>query len=72
VLNEVVFTQVCVAFGDDARTQEVVRRLLADGEAWMSGSRWHDRQVLRIAVSNWWTTDDDVTRSLAALRRAVG
>jgi glutamate/tyrosine decarboxylase-like PLP-dependent enzyme len=72
VLNDVVFTQVCVAFGDDARTQEVVRRLLADGEAWMSGSQWHDRRVLRIAVSNWSTTDDDVTRSLAALRRAVG
>jgi glutamate/tyrosine decarboxylase-like PLP-dependent enzyme len=72
VLNEVVFTQVCVAFGDDARTQDVVRRLLADGGAWMSGSRWHDRSVLRIAVSNWSTTDDDVTRSLAALRRAVG
>ncbi len=71
VLNDVVFTQVCVAFEDDERTQEVVRRLLADGEAWMSGSRWHGRRVLRIAVSNWSTTDEDVARSLAAVRRAV-
>jgi glutamate/tyrosine decarboxylase-like PLP-dependent enzyme len=71
VLNDVVFTQVCVAFEDDARTQEVVRRLLADGETWMSGSRWHGRSVLRIAVSNWSTTDEDVARSLAAVRRAV-
>ena len=39
VLNDVVFTQVCVSFGDDDRTREVVGRLLADGEAWMSGSR---------------------------------
>ena len=71
VLNDVVFTQVCVSFGDDERTREVVRRLLADGTAWMSGSTWHGRAVLRISVSNWSTTEDDVARSLAAVRRVV-
>jgi hypothetical protein len=38
----------------------------------MSGSRWHDRAIVRISVSNWSTTDDDVRRSLDALRRAAG
>ncbi|HEX5770752.1 MAG TPA: aspartate aminotransferase family protein, partial [Nocardioidaceae bacterium] len=71
VLNDVVFTQVCASFGDDARTEEVVRRILADGTAWMSGSRWHDRSILRISVSNWSTTDRDVERSLEAVRRAL-
>jgi glutamate/tyrosine decarboxylase-like PLP-dependent enzyme len=71
VLNDVVFTQVCASFGSDERTQEVVRRLLADGTAWMSGSRWRGRAVLRISVSNWATTDDDVRRSIDALRRAA-
>ncbi|KON73561.1 hypothetical protein M768_11505 [Cellulosimicrobium cellulans F16] len=71
VLNDVVFTQVCAAFGDDARTQDVVRRVLDDGTAWMSGSRWHDRAVLRVSVSSWATTDDDVRVSLDALRRAA-
>jgi glutamate/tyrosine decarboxylase-like PLP-dependent enzyme len=71
VLNDVVLTQVCVSFGDDARTQEVVRRVLEDGTAWMSGSTWHDRSVLRISVSNWSTTDEDVARSLEAVRRVV-
>lgn len=71
VLNDVVFTQVCVAFGDDERTEEVVRRLLADGTAWMSGSTWRGRSVLRISVSNWSTTDSDVQRSLDAVRQAV-
>ena len=42
-----------------------------DGTAWMSGSVWHDRAVLRISVSNWSTTDDDVRRSLDALAKAV-
>jgi glutamate/tyrosine decarboxylase-like PLP-dependent enzyme len=71
VVNDVVYTQVCTSFGSDERTQEVTRRLLADGTAWMSGSRWHGRRVLRISVSNWSTTPDDVDRSLAALRKAA-
>ncbi len=71
VLNDVVFTQVCVAFGDDARTEEVVRRVLADGTAWMSGSTWRGRSVLRISVSNWSTTDEDVQRSLDAVRKVL-
>jgi len=71
VLNDVVFTQVCLAFGDDERTRAVAAALLADGTTWMSGSRWHDRAIVRISVSNWSTTEDDVRRSLEALRRAA-
>ena len=70
VRNDVVFTQVCADFGDDARTDAVIDRLLTDGTTWMTGSTWHGRRVLRVAVSNWSTTDDDVTRSLESVRRA--
>lgn len=72
VLNDVAFTQVSATFGDDARTREVVRLMLEDGTAWTSGSVWHDQAVLRISVSNWSTTDEDVRRTLAALRASVG
>jgi glutamate/tyrosine decarboxylase-like PLP-dependent enzyme len=71
VLNDVVFTQVCAAFGDDDHTRAVVSRMLQDGTAWTSGSRWRDRAVLRISVSNAGTTDEDVTRTVAALRAAM-
>jgi glutamate/tyrosine decarboxylase-like PLP-dependent enzyme len=71
VLNDVVFTQVCASFGSDDHTREVVRRMLADGTAWTTGSRWHDRVVLRVALCNWSTTDADVEATLAALRRAA-
>ena len=64
-------SQVCLAFGDDDRTRAVADALLADGTTWMSGSRWHDRAIVRISVSNWSTTEDDVRRSLDALRRAA-
>jgi glutamate/tyrosine decarboxylase-like PLP-dependent enzyme len=71
VLNDVVFTQVCVAFGDDVQTRAVTAALLEDGTAWMSGSRWHDRDVLRVSVSNWSTDAEDVARSIDAVRRAA-
>lgn len=70
VLNDVVFTQVCLAFADDARTREVGRRLMADGAVWMTGSRWRGREVLRISVSNWSTDHTDVARGIDALARA--
>jgi glutamate/tyrosine decarboxylase-like PLP-dependent enzyme len=71
ILNDVVYTQVSVAFGSDERTREVTARLLADGTAWMSGSRWLDREVLRVSVSNWSTDADDVAASVDAVRRAA-
>jgi len=71
VLNDVVFTQVCASFGDDVRTRAVTERLLADGTTWMSGSRWRDRDVLRVSVSNWSTDEDDVSASVDAVRRAA-
>jgi glutamate/tyrosine decarboxylase-like PLP-dependent enzyme len=71
VLNDVVFTQVCVAFEDDERTRAVTAQLLADGTAWMSGSRWHGRDVLRVSVSNWSTDADDVEASVDAVRSAA-
>jgi len=45
--------------------------MLADGTAWMTGSTWRGRAVLRISVCNWSTSDEDVERSLGALRRVV-
>ncbi len=71
VENDVVYTQVCATFGSDSRTAEVTSRLLTDGTAWMSGSRWRGKQVLRISVSNWSTTFEDVDRSLTALAKAA-
>ena len=71
VLNDVVFTQVCVSFGTDEITREVARRLLLDGTAWMTPSTWRGRAILRISVSNYRTTAADVDESVAALVRIL-
>lgn len=71
VLNDVVFTQVSLSFGSDELTRQVTQNLIATGEVWMSGSRWRDRDILRISVSNWSTDDADVASAIAAVERAV-
>jgi hypothetical protein len=65
---------VYASFGSDERTEEVTRRVLADGTAWMSGSRWRSKSVPRISVGNWSTADDDLNRSLEPFggRRSYG
>ncbi|HXG89722.1 MAG TPA: aminotransferase class V-fold PLP-dependent enzyme [Vicinamibacterales bacterium] len=70
VLNEVVLNQVLLSFGSDAVTRDVIARVQADGTCWVGGATWRGQQVMRISISNWSTTEDDVDRSAAAIRRA--
>ena len=67
ILNDVVLNQVLVAFGDDGTTEEVIRGVQREGTCWCGGTRWNGRAAMRIGVSSWATTDDDVERSLAAI-----
>ena len=71
VLNDVVLNQVLVAFGGDRTTEEVIRAVQREGTCWCGGTRWNGRAAMRISVSSWATTDDDVERSLAAIVRVA-
>ena len=37
----------------------------------MGGTTWDGRRAIRISVSNWQTSDEDVSRTLAAFEAAV-
>jgi glutamate/tyrosine decarboxylase-like PLP-dependent enzyme len=69
ILNEVVINQVLVSFGDPAVTRAVIARVQAEGTCWCGGTEWHGRPAMRISVSSWATTEEDVEMSLAAIRR---
>ena len=69
VLNEVVINQVLVSFGGASKTQEVIRRLQEEGTCWCGGTVWQGKTAMRISVSSWATTGDDVDRSLEAILR---
>jgi glutamate/tyrosine decarboxylase-like PLP-dependent enzyme len=67
VLNEVVLNQVLVSFGSPEETRRVIADVQDDGTCWCGGTEWHGRTAMRISVSSWATTDEDVERSLAAM-----
>ncbi|TZF88791.1 pyridoxal phosphate-dependent decarboxylase family protein [Cognatilysobacter lacus] len=68
VLNDVVLNQVLVRFGeDDERTRSVVSGVQQEGTCWASGTTWHGMAAMRISVSNWATTEEDVDRSVEAM-----
>ena len=67
VLNDVVLNQVVVTFGDADRTAAVIKAVQDGGVCWCGGTTWRGRPAMRISVSSWMTTDEDIARSCAAI-----
>lgn len=72
ILNEVVLNQVLVRFADsDETTREVIAGVQREGTCWLGGTTWQGLAAMRISVSNWSTSEDDVRRSAAAILRVA-
>jgi glutamate/tyrosine decarboxylase-like PLP-dependent enzyme len=69
ILNDVVLNQVLVSFGSAEETRRVIAAVQSDGTCWCGGTVWHGHAAMRISVSSWATTDEDVERSAAAMNR---
>ena len=72
IINDIVLNQVLVQLpgGDDAN-RAAVAAVQRDGTCWLGGTTWNGRHVLRVSISNWATTDDDIDRSADAIARAA-
>lgn len=71
VLNDVVLNQVLIRFDTDEATRAVVEAVQAGGECWLSGTSWHGMAAIRVSVSNWLTSRDDIERSARAILGAA-
>jgi glutamate/tyrosine decarboxylase-like PLP-dependent enzyme len=72
ILNDVVLNQVLVRFDDnDDATREVIGRVQREGTCWLAGTTWQGKAAMRISVSNWSTTAEDVEKSVAAILRCM-
>lgn len=72
ILNEVVINQVLAAVpGRDSakRTNRIIRAIQEDGTCWCGGTVWQGKTAMRVSVSSWLTTEDDVHKSVAAIAR---
>jgi glutamate/tyrosine decarboxylase-like PLP-dependent enzyme len=71
ILNDVVLNQVLVSFGDAETTRNVISGIQSDGTCWCGGTVWQGQTAMRISVSSWATTDEDVEKSLDAMLRVA-
>ena len=75
ILNDVVLNQVLVRVttgpDPDSATRAMIDRLQADGTCWASGTTWHGMAAMRVAISNWSTTEADIDRTVEAIRRCI-
>lgn len=72
VLNDVVLNQVLVSFGSADRTDEVIAAVQEEGTCWCGPTTWQGRRAMRVSVSGWTTTEDDIDKSVAAVRACAG
>jgi len=78
ILNEVVLNQVLVQFrpldGDEAAAAELTHRVIArvqeEGTCWVGGTMWQGQVAMRVSVSNWSTSAEDIDRSAASILAA--
>ena len=71
ILNEVVLNQVLVGFESDELTRAVIAAVQGDGTCWLGGTTWADRAAMRVSVSGWRTTEDDIDRSADAILQCL-
>jgi hypothetical protein len=49
----------------------MIAAINATGEAFFTGSTWKGRRVMRISVSNWRTSEEDVERVVRAVTGVI-
>ncbi len=71
VLNDVVLNQVLVRAGTDGATLAMIQAVQEDGTCWCGPTTWEDRPAMRISVSGWATSSQDIDKSAAAIIAAA-
>ena len=71
VLDEVVANQVLVRGETDDRTAAMIDAVQADGTCWCGPTNWQGRPAMRISISGWSTSDQDIEASARAIIRAA-
>jgi glutamate/tyrosine decarboxylase-like PLP-dependent enzyme len=70
IANEVVLNQVLIRVGDTETTKHIEQRIQDEGTAWLGGTTWRGERLLRVSISNWSTTEDDIAATADAIVRA--
>jgi glutamate/tyrosine decarboxylase-like PLP-dependent enzyme len=55
----------------DRRTDQVIAAIVASGEAFFGGTTWRGRRAMRVSVSCWRTSSEDVRRTVDAVEKIL-
>jgi glutamate/tyrosine decarboxylase-like PLP-dependent enzyme len=67
LVHPLLFNQGLVHFDTDAKTSAVAASAQLDGRCWVAAARYKGRTVIRLSVSSWATTDEDVKIAAKAI-----
>jgi glutamate/tyrosine decarboxylase-like PLP-dependent enzyme len=71
VLNEVVLNQVLVSLGPSEETKRVIDEIQTEGVMFAGPTVWQGKTAMRVSVSNFSTTEEDIDLSVKAVLRAA-
>jgi len=74
ILNDIVLNQVLVRVRSRAGgniTPAVIARVQEEGVCWVGGTTWEREPAMRISISNWSTSAEDIDIAAASILRAA-
>ncbi|MBD2796207.1 aspartate aminotransferase family protein [Xenorhabdus sp. 18] len=71
ILNDIVLNQLVACLPDIAMQRAMLQKVQQSGECWFGQTTWQGREAIRLSVSSWATTEDDIQRSLKAIAAAI-
>ena len=71
VLNDVALNQVLVRAATDDQTLALIAAVQQDGTCWCGPTVWQHRPAMRISISGWATTAEDIRQSADAIIAAA-
>ncbi|MDC9598051.1 pyridoxal phosphate-dependent decarboxylase family protein [Xenorhabdus anantnagensis] len=71
ILNNIVLNQIVACLPDIHLQRAMLHKVQQSGECWFGQTTWQGQEAIRLSVSSWATTEDDIQRSLKAISATI-
>lgn len=71
LVNPPIFNQMMLQFGSDEETKAVLEEIQKSGTMWCGPSMWKGKSVIRISVSSYSTSREDIDRAVEVIKEAA-
>jgi glutamate/tyrosine decarboxylase-like PLP-dependent enzyme len=60
IMNEIHFNQIIVHYSSNDETLKLIELIQKSGVMWLGGSKWQGKNIIRISISSYKTTYEDI------------